>query len=58
MKTKRIRRGTICARCGHLIYYTKYFGYRCGPGCDKVETHKITEDQYNKWLVEKNTPEL
>ena len=25
-----------CACCGHLIYTTKKYGKRCGPGCDRA----------------------
>ncbi len=31
MKKKRYY---VCKRCGHAIYYTKRFGYRCGTSCD------------------------
>ncbi len=26
-----------CKWCGHVIYYTKRYGWRCGIGCDRAE---------------------
>lgn len=32
---KKPNEGKVCKYCQHVIYWTKYFGYRCM--CDKAE---------------------
>lgn len=32
---KKVREYKVCKHCGHVIYYTKRYGYRCM--CDNPE---------------------
>lgn len=40
MKTKKVEsiKGKVCKNCGHVIYYTRRYGFRCM--CDRPEVWK------------------
>ncbi len=35
MAKKKPNEGKVCKHCGHIIYWVKVLGYRCG--CDRAE---------------------